>query len=219
MAKVAKANRTSAWLNRRISVAATHLLVCLPPLSWLSAFDAAKSTDALMLPMKSFVVARPFSATTARRQVFPYQDRMPCTHGMALISSLSDSQRRSVTGIIHDTTTEGEVGVIVSLFTKDGCTLCDKVKEVMLEAKHHLPPHLFRAVDITDSDQVQYYNKYKYDIPVVHINGFYWAKHRLTIQQVKDAFQAVKTGSFASPPGEPNALAMEQAAAQRKNSE
>jgi len=33
-------------------------------------------------------------------------------------------------------------------------------------------------VDIIDADKTEWWDKYKYDIPVLHIDGQYWAKHR-----------------------------------------
>ena len=34
------------------------------------------------------------------------------------------------------------------------------------------------AVDITDDCNSDFFDRYKYDIPVVHYNGAYWFKHR-----------------------------------------
>ena len=39
-------------------------------------------------------------------------------------------------------------------------------------------PHSLEAVDITDAMHKGWWDKYKYDIPVLHIDGEYWAKHR-----------------------------------------
>lgn len=65
----------------------------------------------------------------------------------------------------------------VRLFTKEGCTLCDKAKEVLVQASQE-QPHTLEAVDITDVENSYYWARYKYDIPVLTINGIYWAKHR-----------------------------------------
>ena len=40
-------------------------------------------------------------------------------------------------------------------------------------------PHTLEAVDITDADNAEWFSKYKYDIPVLHVNGQYWAKNGL----------------------------------------
>ena len=91
-------------------------------------------------------------------------------------------QSASVSGLIY----QSPSGPTVQLFTKAGCTLCDKAKEVLADiAKEQ--PHALEAVDITDPDKRQWWDKYKYDIPVLHINGKYWAKHRITIEESLDA--------------------------------
>ena len=96
----------------------------------------------------------------------------------------------------------------IRLFTKDGCTLCEKVKEVLLELKDE-HPHSLVQLDITDEDQTSYWDRYKYDIPVLHINDQYWTKHRLSREDAIKGFEAVKKGTFQSPSGEPNAAKME----------
>lgn len=80
----------------------------------------------------------------------------------------------SVSGMIYSAP---EGNPKVQLFTKAGCTLCDKAKEVLAQAAEQ-HPHSLEAVDITDAENAQWWAKYKYDIPVLHIDGIYWAKHR-----------------------------------------
>ena len=142
----------------------------------------------------------------------------------------------SVTGIIYQPCLETHGPgpyPIVTLFTKQGCTLCDKVKDMLSSIRDQHPHTLevcficftpfskscslcliygdtIQAVDITDTDKTNWFDKYKYDIPVLHINRKYWTKHRLTLtDEVIQTFQSIRDGTFISPPGEPNALAME----------
>ena len=97
----------------------------------------------------------------------------------------------------------------MTLFTKEGCTLCDKAKDVLQEVRDS-HPHSLLAVDITDDDKTEYFGRYKMDIPVLHLNERYWTKHRLTREEAKQALTAAAEGSFESPPGEPNAAAHER---------
>jgi hypothetical protein len=85
--------------------------------------------------------------------------------------------------------------------------LCDKVKDVLLDASNDHPHSLIQK-DITDDDRI--YDLYKYDIPVLHLNGMYWAKHRLTVGEAREALKRAQDGTFASPPGEPNAGRLEK---------
>jgi glutaredoxin len=107
----------------------------------------------------------------------------------------------SITGPVY--TSQEENAPMITLFTKEACSLCDEVKEVLLDAQ--IPAHSLQQVDITDADKRHYWETYKYDIPVVHVNGMYWTKHRLTVQEAMEGLQAVQNGSFTSPPGEPKA--------------
>jgi len=56
----------------------------------------------------------------------------------------------------------------ITIFTRDGCCLCDDVKERVERVAQDIPIqlHLF---DITTDPEI--YEKYKWLIPVVHIDG------------------------------------------------
>mmetsp|Transcript_28821 Transcript_28821/g.88155 ORF Transcript_28821/g.88155 Transcript_28821/m.88155 type:complete len:149 (-) Transcript_28821:65-511(-) len=101
---------------------------------------------------------------------------------------------------------------VVQLFTKEGCTLCDEAKAV-LEACRSAAPHTLELVDITEDPAL--WDAYKYDIPVLHVDGSYWAKHRLA---PADAEAALLTAArlkaadqpFPTSPGRPDAARLEQ---------
>lgn len=121
----------------------------------------------------------------------------------------------SVTGSVY---TADESKVVVTLYTKEGCTLCDKVKDVLYQIKDDEGcTHSLRQIDITDADQTDFYDRYKYDIPVLHIGldkdddkNVYWTKHRLTAEEAKEALAEAIEGSFTERKGRPNAAAMER---------
>jgi len=119
----------------------------------------------------------------------------------------------SVTGpiyeVLNDDGDKDSSAINVTLFTKEGCTLCDKVKDVLVEVKED-EPHSLYAIDITDDEHVEWFNRYKYDIPVLHINGEYWIKHRLTKEEALEGFKSSRSGKFVSPKGEPDAAKMER---------
>jgi thiol-disulfide isomerase/thioredoxin len=116
----------------------------------------------------------------------------------------------SVSGVIYKDS-RSEKGssirdVIVTLFTKEGCTLCDKVQSV-LEATSEKYPHSLVAVDITDSEyRDEWFERYKFDIPVLHINGAYWTKHRITLAEAELGLATASKGVTLVPIGsEPDA--------------
>jgi len=56
----------------------------------------------------------------------------------------------------------------ITLFTREGCCLCDEVKERVNRVAKDIPLQL-ELFDITTNEAI--YEKYKWSIPVVHIDG------------------------------------------------
>ena len=123
----------------------------------------------------------------------------------ATIRCLSSSTP-SVTGVVYSGPSDRPT---VKLFTKAGCTLCDVAKDVLKGAAAE-QPHTLESVDITDPEHAEWWDKYKYDIPVLHINGIYWAKHRITAEDSLAALAAADSGTLEPSRGEPNAAKMER---------
>ncbi|XP_060752070.1 glutaredoxin-like protein C5orf63 homolog isoform X1 [Tachysurus vachellii] len=67
---------------------------------------------------------------------------------------------------------------ILTLFTKDPCPLCDEAKEMLEPYKHRF---ILQEVDITVPENSVWYDRYKYDIPVFHLNGQFLMMHRVNI--------------------------------------
>eukprot|EP00816_Leptocylindrus_hargravesii_P003295 CAMPEP_0196803210 /NCGR_PEP_ID=MMETSP1362-20130617/2594_1 /TAXON_ID=163516 /ORGANISM="Leptocylindrus danicus, Strain CCMP1856" /LENGTH=207 /DNA_ID=CAMNT_0042174663 /DNA_START=233 /DNA_END=854 /DNA_ORIENTATION=- len=177
---------------------------------------ASSRAHAALLSSKSFTAT--ISSKIVTRYEYPYLSNS----ATRLFSSIegndnASGERKSVTGPIY--TADDSSTPMVTLFTKDGCTLCDKVKDVLESLKNsngEAYSHSLQAIDITDEEHKEtWYSKYKYDIPVLHMDGEYWIKHRLTEDEAIKGFQAVKEGTFSSPPGEPDAGEMERRQAAR----
>ena len=149
-----------------------------------------------------------------RHGAFAFLPRNKCLsllnprHAAAAVRSVHLPPRAaSVTGTVYQA--EDPDAPTVTLFTKEGCTLCDKVKDV-LETVRSSNDHSLTQIDISDDAHSEWFHKYKYDIPVLHLNSKYWIKHRLTAEQAQEGFVAIKEGTFESPRGEPNASEMER---------
>ena len=158
-----------------------------------------------------------FSSNFMTRAVASFATRTisSSSASFAISSSSSSSLRRSVSGVIYENDSN-EDGVLVELYTKEGCTLCDKVCKV-LESVREREPHRLEAVDITDEDKVEFWDKYKWDIPVLHVNGLYWTKHRLSEEDALDGLGRARAGTLELPMrGEPDAAAMERRQAERE---
>ncbi|KAK3522163.1 hypothetical protein QTP70_026980 [Hemibagrus guttatus] len=67
---------------------------------------------------------------------------------------------------------------ILTLFTKDPCPLCEEAKEMLEPYRHRF---VLQEVDITLPENSVWYDRYKYDIPVFHLNGQFLMMHRVSI--------------------------------------
>ncbi|KAJ8971115.1 hypothetical protein NQ317_018673 [Molorchus minor] len=64
----------------------------------------------------------------------------------------------------------------LTLFTRVPCPLCDVLK---IELKSYLSRVNFETVDISKKENLRYLRLYRYEIPVLFLNGQYLCKHRL----------------------------------------
>jgi glutaredoxin len=120
----------------------------------------------------------------------------------------------SVTGTAY--TSENHEAPVVRLFTKEGCTLCDKVKDVLMDIRDD-HPHSLEQVDITDPEHKDWFSKYKYDIPVLHIGEQYWMKHRIDVEEAKEDLTEALEGRFVERQGQPDAGETERRQAERES--
>jgi len=58
--------------------------------------------------------------------------------------------------------------IVVELFSKDDCHLCDEAKEVLEKVKREIPFHL---KEVKLAPGTPEYDEYKEMIPVVRVNG------------------------------------------------
>jgi glutaredoxin len=72
---------------------------------------------------------------------------------------------------------------MVTLYTKEGCHLCEQVLAVIEQVRARHPFDL-TIVDILDDPRA--YDLYKHDVPVVLLDGGEIARHRLTAGQLSD---------------------------------
>jgi hypothetical protein len=65
-------------------------------------------------------------------------------------------------------------------------------------------------IDITDPEHEKWFDKYKYDIPVLHMDSKFWIKHRLSKEKAHEGMIEAKEGRFAERDGDPDAGAFER---------
>ncbi|XP_077200568.1 glutaredoxin-like protein C5orf63 homolog isoform X2 [Paroedura picta] len=78
---------------------------------------------------------------------------------------------------------------VLTLFTKKPCPLCDEAKAVLEPYKHKF---ILQEVDITLPDHIAWYERYKHDIPVFHLNGQFLMKHRMDIEMLKNQLRNIE---------------------------
>jgi hypothetical protein len=69
-----------------------------------------------------------------------------------------------------------EIKPIVDLYSKVDCHLCEVVKKVIYKVKEDTDFEL-NIIDITTDTEI--FEKYKYEIPVVNINGIIAFKYKI----------------------------------------
>lgn len=72
----------------------------------------------------------------------------------------------------------------VILYSRPGCHLCDEMKQAILAADC---AHLFTLEEVNIEDGSELLSQYRYDIPVLSIDGVEAFKHRLTTIEFKSA--------------------------------
>ncbi|XP_053557605.1 glutaredoxin-like protein C5orf63 homolog [Bombina bombina] len=78
---------------------------------------------------------------------------------------------------------------VLTLFTKDPCPLCEEAKEILAPYMHRFT---FEQVDITLPENSAWYERYKYDIPVFHLNGRFLMMHRVNLKKLEKSLDKLK---------------------------
>merc|ERR1711894_150970 len=81
---------------------------------------------------------------------------------------------RTYNAYIHDKTLP-----VLTLYTKEVCSLCDEAKETLEPYKHR---YKFEEVDIEEDGEDEWFEKYRYEIPVFHLNGKFLMKHKVNMK-------------------------------------
>ncbi|MBC7473565.1 MAG: glutaredoxin family protein [Candidatus Sericytochromatia bacterium] len=77
--------------------------------------------------------------------------------------------------------------IIVEIFSKPNCHLCDDLKQIIKKV-HQDTEFIIKEIDITKDELL--FEKYKYEIPVVHINGLIAFKYRVDENEFRKKLKA-----------------------------
>ena len=86
--------------------------------------------------------------------------------------------------------------IVVTLYTKPGCHLCEPVADTIAEAA---AVRRFRFVRRNILDDAGEYDRYNHAIPVVTVNGREVARYRLSLQEL---LRALDAATAAGPGGQ-----------------
>ena len=82
---------------------------------------------------------------------------------------------------------------LLTLYTHDHCTLCDELVE-QLEAQF-AGRYALEKVDITRKENVRFLRLYRYDIPVLFLNGQFLCMHRLNADLLQKRLVELETST------------------------
>uniref|UniRef100_A0A673BTZ2 Glutaredoxin-like protein n=1 Tax=Sphaeramia orbicularis TaxID=375764 RepID=A0A673BTZ2_9TELE len=67
---------------------------------------------------------------------------------------------------------------VLRVCPQDPCPLCDDAKQVLEPLRHRF---VFEQVDISCPENRVWWDRYRWDIPVFHLNGRWVMKHRVDL--------------------------------------
>ncbi|MET0403889.1 MAG: glutaredoxin family protein [Cystobacter sp.] len=85
--------------------------------------------------------------------------------------------------------------MIVRIYSKPGCCLCDQAKEVLERVRSRIP---FELVEEDIRADPVLFATYRYDIPVVIIEGLATYKHRLDEAVVEECLRLGSAGTHVA---------------------
>eukprot|EP00040_Diaphanoeca_grandis_P007735 m.42105 g.42105 ORF g.42105 m.42105 type:complete len:162 (+) comp19004_c0_seq2:310-795(+) len=149
------------------------------------------------IPVKSQMQVGLFVWKSVKSKLTPVLKK--CLSSTSVMFREGKTKPTSKTGVAYDGGTDVPK---IHLFTKEGCSLCDDVEDILVKQRSKYPHSLYR-VDITDEGNEVVYKAYQYHIPVLHVNNLYWTKHRVTSDEAITTLQQAWAGTFVAQLGDP----------------
>jgi len=108
----------------------------------------------------------------------------------------------------NDNVDDDKTNPVVTLFTRE--TGAPELVDILQSSRVDIP-HTLRMIDITHPQNTYFFDKYKYDTPILHMGNQYWTKGRtLTSKTAALSLHMSATGFFQPGRDEPNAAEMER---------
>ncbi|KAJ2354829.1 hypothetical protein IWW50_006050 [Coemansia erecta] len=85
--------------------------------------------------------------------------------------------------------------LMLTMFTHNRCQLCVDAKEALEHVRRQVPFDV-TEVDIKKPGNEKWFDEYKFDVPVIHVNDEFLLWHRVniddTVQKLKAIQQSIK---------------------------
>jgi glutaredoxin len=78
--------------------------------------------------------------------------------------------------------------ITLELFSKENCSLCEKAKAVIERARRKIPFEYRETLLVPGTDLEK---QMRLDIPVLHINGAFFARHFVSERQLIERLEAL----------------------------
>jgi hypothetical protein len=88
--------------------------------------------------------------------------------------------------------------MVLRLYSKPGCSLCDQARDILEQVRTHIP---FELVEEDIRADPTLFQAYRYDIPVVLVDGQPAFKLRFSAGEVEAFLQRVQGGTSVAPSG------------------
>ncbi|KAJ2191828.1 hypothetical protein IW145_006669 [Coemansia sp. RSA 521] len=89
----------------------------------------------------------------------------------------------------------GASRLMLTMFTHNRCQLCVDAKEALHHVRKQVPFEI-TEVDIKKPGNEKWFDEYKYDVPVIHVNDEFLLWHRVniddTVQKLLEIQKSVK---------------------------
>ncbi|KAJ2525980.1 hypothetical protein EV175_007697, partial [Coemansia sp. RSA 1933] len=80
---------------------------------------------------------------------------------------------------------------MLTMFTHNQCQLCIDAKEALKLVQQQVPFN-FKEVDIRKPGNEAWFEEYKYDIPVIHVNNEFLLWHRVDVAKTVTKLQEIQ---------------------------
>ncbi|KAJ2799628.1 hypothetical protein H4R20_004360 [Coemansia guatemalensis] len=86
----------------------------------------------------------------------------------------------------------GASRLVLTMFTHSRCQLCVDAKEALAQVRKQVPFEI-SEVDIRKPGNERWFDEYKYDVPVIHVNDEFLLWHRVNVADTVAKLKAIET--------------------------